>query len=350
MARRNTITIDAALAGGTLAAVLRQVLGNLTWTAARSLIATRRVRVNGSVCLDDARRLKTGDLVEVVEESSASVAAKPNVHIVYCDADLVIVEKPAGVQTVRRIEERNWSEERKQRQPVLLELVERAIAATQASGGSSRRGADKKLSRPRPKAPPRAKLRVRPVHRLDRDTSGLMLFALSGPAEAELVRRFASHEVRRSYRAVVLGNLSNAKTIESWILRDRGDGIRGSFPGGKSSPLGQRSVTNVRPIEHIGEDFTIVECQLETGRTHQIRIHMAEMGDPLCGEKLYLRSRPDGPIAQDNSGAPRQALHSAELEFEHPTTRKTMRFESPWPADLAQWIELRKASILRNPA
>ena len=347
MISEKSFTISSAHAGQTLAAVLRQVIATLTWTQARHLIASRRVQVNAIVCLDDARRLKQGDTVEALGEISKAISAEPEVNIVYSDADLVVVEKPAGVQTVRRIEERKWSEERKQRQPVLLELVERTIATSQTSGGGSRRGADKKLSRPRPKAPPVPKLRVRPVHRLDRDTSGLMLFALSGPAEAEMVRRFANHQIRRVYWAVVTGNLPAAKTIESWIFRDRGDGTRGSVPGGKSSPLGQRAVTHVRPMEHIGDDFTVVECRLETGRTHQIRIHMAELGHPLCGEKLYLRPRPDGPITEDHSGAPRQALHSAELEFEHPTTKKAMRFESPWPADLARWIELRRASISR---
>ncbi|HWE04650.1 MAG TPA: RluA family pseudouridine synthase, partial [Tepidisphaeraceae bacterium] len=338
MTLEKTIVVDSALAGQTLAAVVRRSFGSLTWNQTRQLIAARRVRVDASVCLDDARRLKVAEKIDVLAASSARPAAEMAVRIVHRDADLVVVEKPPGIQTVRRIEERNWSDERKQRQPVLLELVQRMVDAERAGAGGRRRGADKKLSRPRPKAPPMAPTRVRPVHRLDRDTSGLMMFAISPAAEAELVRRFAGHSIQRVYLAVAIGILREAKKIESWIVRDRGDGIRGSVPGGKSSPTGQRAVTHVRPVKHLGKEFTIVECKLETGRTHQIRIHMAEMGHPLCGEKIYLRAKTDEQITVLHGGAPRQALHSAELEFEHPTTGKTMRFESPWPPDLARWL------------
>jgi 23S rRNA pseudouridine1911/1915/1917 synthase len=337
MADRKSFIINGTLAGQTLAAVLRQSLGNTTWTQARHLISSRRVRVNGNVCLDDARRLKNGETVDLRKESSTETPAERHVRIVYSDADIVVVEKPAGIQSVRRIEEQGWSDERKKRQPVVLEVVEHMLMAARTNALGKRNGSGKTFAKSRPKAPPI--LRPRAVHRLDRDTSGLMLFALSAPAEAELVRRFKKHEILRVYRAVVLGNVPEPRTLESWIVRDRGDGVRGSVPGGKSSSLGQRAVTYVQPIKPIGAAFTVVECRLETGRTHQIRIHMAEIEHPLCGEKVYFNPRPDGPLVEDKSGAPRQALHSAELEFDHPTSGKKMRFESPWPADLAEWVE-----------
>jgi hypothetical protein len=96
-------------------------------------------------------------------------------------------------------------------------------------------------------------------------------------------------------------------------------------------------VTHVTPVEHFGDDFTLVECRLETGRTHQIRIHMAESGHPVCGEKVY--SGPRGSEIVDRSQAPRVALHAAELGFVHPVTGEELRFSSPLPADIVRLIK-----------
>ena len=124
-----------------------------------------------------------------------------------------------------------------------------------------------------------------------------------------------------------------ARTIESRLVRDRGDGRRGSTT---LPDVGKRAVTHVRPIERLG-DYTLVECRLETGRTHQIRIHLSELGNPLCGDKIYGQ-----PLFQagrpDTSGAPRLALAAVELGFTHPITGEAMRFESPLPPDLADFV------------
>jgi 23S rRNA pseudouridine1911/1915/1917 synthase len=330
VAPKTQFTVSSA--GQTLAAVLRVSISSLSWGEARRLIASRRVCINGGVCIDNARRLNAGDTVEVVGESLATSPPERQVRIVYSDTDIAVVEKPAGLQTVRRNEERNWSEERKLQQPVLVESVERMLMPD--------RPGNKGKQTARTAQPPR----VRAVHRLDRDTSGLMLFALSAAAEQGLVRRFAKHEIERVYRAVAHGVLAEPRTIDTWITRDRGDGIRGSAADGSRRDDARRAITHVRPIELIGLTYSLVECRLETGRTHQIRIHLAEIGHMLCGEKVYVRPAPGAPIVEDNSGAPRQALHSAELRFEHPVTGQPMRFESTWPKDFARWIErLRKS-------
>ena len=127
-------------------------------------------------------------------------------------------------------------------------------------------------------------------------------------------------------------------TIESRLVRDRGDGIRGST----SLPnTGKHSVTHVRPMEKMG-DYTLVECRPETGRTHQIRIHLAESGHPLCGEKIYLQPLFRRPF-KDASGAPRLALCAVELTFQHPITGEAMHFQSSLPGDMKQFIDrLRK--------
>jgi 23S rRNA pseudouridine1911/1915/1917 synthase len=137
--------------------------------------------------------------------------------------------------------------------------------------------------------------------------------------------------------ALVRGKARDAR-IESNLVRDRGDGRRGSGTGED----GQRAVTRVHVVEHLGE-FTLVECRLETGRTHQVRIHLGEAGTPLCGERVYDRPIHGKPVP-DTSGAKRIMLHAAELGFEHPATGKAMRWRAQLPKDMAELIRrLRKA-------
>src|SRR5262249_37057783 len=126
--------------------------------------------------------------------------------------------------------------------------------------------------------------RVRAVHRLDKETSGLVVFARTGAAERHLGKQFRAHTVERQYLAIVRGR-ARPQRIESWLVRDRSDGRRGSGP---KSGAGQRAVTHVRVEEELG-DYTLVECRLETGRTHQVRIHLGEAGTPICGDHVYDR-------------------------------------------------------------
>jgi 23S rRNA pseudouridine1911/1915/1917 synthase len=306
MAER-AFTVPPELAGQTLAGAIKKLHGDLSWSDVRKLIASRRVTLNGRLCLEDVRRVQGGESVALCARPHAPPPDAGDVRIVHADADVVVAEKPPGILSHRRIEELNWPEERKRRQPTLDEVVQRML--------------------PSPPA------RVRTVHRLDRDTSGLMLFALSPAAEQALVRMFEKHEVRRKYLAVVHGRLEKPRMVETWLVRDRGDGLRGSSARGKAHPQAKRALTRVRPVEHIADRFTVVECELETGRTHQIRIHLSEIGHPLCGEQVYRRP------AGDDSGAHRVALHSTELSFAHPVTGKPMRFGSSVPRDLEAWLK-----------
>jgi 23S rRNA pseudouridine1911/1915/1917 synthase len=107
---------------------------------------------------------------------------------------------------------------------------------------------------------------------------------------------------------------------------------------GAKPASGKRAVTHVRPIEHVSSGYTVVECRLETGRTHQIRIHLSEIGHRLCGEKMYTHALGQPP-RKDDSGAPRIALHSSSLSLIHPITQKQLQFESPLPRDLAHWVK-----------
>src|SRR5205814_7276061 len=128
------------------------------------------------------------------------------------------------------------------------------------------------------------------------------------------------------------------RTVRSNLVRDRGDGRRGS---GRAKDVGKEAITHLEVAERLPE-YTLLWCRLETGRTHQIRIHLAELGHPVCGDKVYHR-KADGTIIPDKSGAPRMALHAAELGFTHPTTGEELHWEMPLPADLQAFLErLRK--------
>lgn len=206
-------------------------------------------------------------------------------------------------------------------QPTLDEMLRQILAKKTAGSGRRTPG-----RRPKPPA-------LRAVHRLDRDTSGLMVFARSAEAERRLVHMFRKHDLHRAYQAIAHGEVRE-QTFESDLVRDRGDGLRGST---NLPDVGKHAVTHVRPIEFLN-GYTLVECRLETGRTHQIRIHLAEAGHMVCGEKVY-NHRLFGEMMEDRSGAQRQALHAAELGFKHPITGEDLMFQMPMPADMQRLLD-----------
>ena len=324
----------------TLAAALRHWLPeHPTWGQVRRLVKSRHVLVNGNLCVDIGRRLKLTDVVKVLEHPSAPPAREEDVRIRFLDKHLVVVEKPSGMTSVRHAEEREWSNKRKQEQPTLEDVLPRILAKKENGGRPARPPGGRNGPRyegPGRRGPGRRPIRtppVRPVHRLDRDTSGLMVFARTVPAERHLGQQFRQHTTERRYLAVVVGSVP-AQTIESHLVRDRGDGRRGST---KLANAGKHAVTHVRPLEELA-GYTLVECRLETGRTHQIRIHLSELGHPVCGDKVY--GRPQGAEATtDQSGAPRLALHAAALTIEHPETGERLQFQMPLPAELKQFLD-----------
>ena len=307
--------ISAEQNGVTLAALLRQRLPGQSWNQVRRLIDTRRARVNGELCLDPARRLKEGETVELLAGPVAKSRQNEMIILRYIDDHLVVVEKPSGVSTVRHPAERDWNERRKALSPTLDDLTAKLIARRE---GRIRKG-------------PLPRLRI--VQRLDKETSGLVVFARSVAGERGLGEQFRAHTVVRRYLAVVPGYVPSQRIVTR-LVRDRGDGRRGStdLPN-----AGKEAITYVDVMERL-PDYTLLACRLETGRTHQIRIHLAELGHPICGDKVYHRSA-DGDEWVDRSGAPRLALHAVELGFLHPHTHKEMHWEMPLPLDLDRFIE-----------
>jgi len=327
--------VSTALVGQTLVGALRHWIPEHSWSQIRRLVQSRRVQINGNLCLDEGRRLTEKEVVKVLANSQAPPPREDDVRIRYVDNHVVVVEKPSGITTLRHSEEQHWPTRRRQLQPTLDELLPRILAKRAASDAPrpKRRGdrggarKDERVERVRPPG-------LRPVHRLDRETSGLMVFARSVDAERHLVHQFRKHTIHRAYLAIVQGDIAEPLTIKTQLVRDRGDGRRGST---KLPDVGQHAVTHVRPLERFGA-FTLIECRLETGRTHQIRIHMSEHGHFVCGDKVYCQPLFQKPLV-DRSGAPRLALHAAELGFVHPHTGEQIDFQQDLPPDLAQFLD-----------
>jgi 23S rRNA pseudouridine1911/1915/1917 synthase len=298
---------------------VRSRLG-LSWTEARRLIAERKVWLAGARCLDPTRRVRAGQPLEVGSGAPGATGPEASSPLIrFADAHVIVVDKPAGLTTMRHPKDvaEFGCRARRFLPPTLADLLPPLLAEGRAG-----------------RSPP-----VRAVHRLDKDTSGLVVFARTPEAERQLGLQFRLHTVVRCYLAVVRGRAADRR-IESFFVPDRGDGRRGSTsePG-----RGKRAVTHVHVVEDLG-GFTLLECRLETGRTHQVRIHLGESGTPLCGERVYDRPLQGRPVIADISGFPRPALHAARLGFEHPATGKHMSWQSPLPKDMAELVKRLRAT------
>src|SRR5262245_55853628 len=287
--------------GMTLAALVRQRLGGDTpWSRARGLCTRGKISVNGVAALDPAVRVARGQEVALDEHAKAP---KPEsaATIVFEDAHVVVIDKPAGVSSV----------------PYEKRVVGTAVDSIRAAWRHAGRRATT------------TPLHV--VHRIDKETSGLLAFAKTKLAERELAALFRAHEVERTYLCVAHGRVRDRR-IESMLVTDRGDGLRGSThrPG-----QGKRAVTHVRVVEELPR-ATLCEVQLETGKTHQIRIHLAEDGHPLVGEKVYIRDllkRGGEPLP-----SARLLLHAATLGFAHPVTGTRVQLSSALPDDFTKEV------------
>jgi 23S rRNA pseudouridine1911/1915/1917 synthase len=170
------------------------------------------------------------------------------------------------------------------------------------------------------------------VHRLDKDTSGLLVVARTLEAQTDLVRQLQARTVKRDYLALVHGHVPADGSVESPIGRNVRVRTRMAV-----TSRGKPALTHYRVKRKFAE-CTLLECSLSTGRTHQIRVHMDSIGHPLVGDPVYRQSRgrrgPEGPIET----FPRQALHAWKLGFAHPVTRKAVKFKADPPADLQQLL------------
>lgn len=295
----------------TLAAIVRARL-SLPWTKARELVTTGRVTVSGQIDTDPARRVLDETAVQIDPTAKRlRRSGLPDGAIVHADHHVVVVDKPAHVSTVPYEEgERD----------TLVDLVRTAL---RRAGG----GFDPMLG---------------VVHRLDKETTGLLVFARTLAAKRHLEAQMRAHTAERVYLAIAHGAVAKA-THRTWLLPDRGDGLRGSWgvfrrARGARPDEARESITHVEPQSRL-RAATLCRCRLDTGRQHQIRIHLSESGHPLVGEKVYVREH-RGPTLS----APRVMLHSFRLTFRHPATEEDVTFERAPPPDFEEVL-----ARLRSP-
>lgn len=293
--------------------VLTTLMPEVTRATIQRWIGEGRVLVEGKVCRAKDR-VASGARITVHPGSDPLSEAAPDpgvpFQVLYDDAHLMVVEKPAGVVV----------------HPARGHATGTLVNGLLAHGGFEMLAAGEDRD-------PIAHLRPGIVHRIDRDTSGILVVARTSPAREGLKGQFSEHSVERVYRALTLG-VPNPGRIETLHGRDPKNRLKFS----SRVEEGRRAVTHVSVLEKLAAGrASSIECRLETGRTHQIRVHLSEVcGTPLLADPLYRRPgigmEPELAIVAEELG--RHALHAAVLGFVHPVTGEALRFETPLPADM----------------
>ena len=296
------LTVEDAAAGMRLDRWLASAVPDLSRARVQALIDEGHVRIAGA-SPKAAHRLRGGEVVEIKIPPPPAQELLPEpiaLSIVYEDEHVLVVDKPAGMVVHPGAGVSRGT----------LAAGVLAHAPEVASVGGQRRPGI--------------------VHRLDKGTSGLLVLAKTVAAYHGLVAQLAAHEVTREYLAIVHGRAARTEgRVDAPIGRDPHHRQRMAIrPDGQ----GRRAVTRFRVIERF-DDFTLVRCRLETGRTHQIRVHLASLGHPVAGDAVYGPGR--SGLAADLEGV---ALHAARLVFAHPVTRERMEFSAPLPPRLARFL------------
>lgn len=306
LALEGRFLVPASAAGTLLDRFVREALGTPPWSKVRSLIERGHVTVDGVRETRGTFPLAGGETIEVglrpirVEHGPGATndgARGRAIEVLHVDSQVIVVDKPSGLSSEPY--------DAQEKEALSLWLTQKF----------------------------RAKVHV--VHRLDKETSGVLVFARTIAARDHLKNQFRFRTTGRVYMALVHGR-PRSRTIHSRLVRDRGDGLRGSTDNPR---LGRDATTRVELCEEF-EGASLVECQLETGRTHQIRIHLAEAGHPLLGERVYSRGF-TGPLFD----APRVMLHARSLAFDHPTGGQRVAFERAPPNDFGSLLEELRGGV-----
>ena len=305
-----------------------ETASGLSRSRIKQLIEQGNVRLNGEAVTEAKRKLQPGDIAEIAlpEPEPAEPAAEDiPLSVLYEDGDVIVIDKPAGLVVHPGAGNPSGT--------LVNALLAHCGNSLSGIGGVRRPGI---------------------VHRLDKETSGVMVVAKNDRAHQALSAQFADHgrttDMRRSYLALVWGTPPRmAGTIETWLGRSSRDRLKQAVVS-EHQPDARHAVTHYQVRERFGDPAgvapvaSLVECRLETGRTHQIRVHMAHIGNPLIGDGDYGKSfatkanaLPDG-LREIVAGFSRQALHAAHLSFTHPGTGELLNFETPLPADMTELV------------
>lgn len=278
----------------------------------KALIAEGRVTIGKMIASSASAKPSPGTRFSIDVPAATEAEARPQdiaLTIVYEDEHLIVIDKPAGLVVHPAAGNPDGT--------LVNALLHHCRGQLSGIGGVARPGI---------------------VHRIDKDTSGLLVVAKSDAAHLGLAAQFAEHSIERAYLAVVNGRPAPASgTVEGRIGRSNFDRKKMALLP-PDSPRGKHAVTHYKTLKPL-ENAALVECRLETGRTHQVRVHMASIGHALLGDPLYGRPHAQIRPVLKSLGFARQALHAAVLGFDHPVTRKTIRFESEMPPDMRELID-----------
>ena len=306
---RHPYTVPPDHAGGRLDRVLAAALADagLSRSRVQALIAAGHLARGGATVTDASERVKPGQAYVLTVPAAAPAtpeAQAMDLAVVHEDADVLVIDKPAGLV----VHPAPGNPDR----TLVNALLAHCGEGLSGIGGVRRPGI---------------------VHRIDKDTTGLMVVAKTEKAHTSLGKQFAAHAVTRAYKALVWGV---PRLLAGTIDADLG---RSPLNRQKIAVLrigGKSARTHYKVVETFGATAALVECRLETGRTHQVRVHMAHLGHPLIGDPVYGRPRSIPGLALDIG---RQALHAAVLGFHHPGLDKPVLFESELPADFRETLE-----------
>ncbi len=287
-------------------------LTDLSRERVKALMAEGRVQVAGRVATNGSAKTSAGASFNIAVPATTpldTAAQDIPLDVVFEDAHLIVIDKPAGMVVHPAAGNEDGT--------LVNALLHHCAGQLSGIGGVARPGI---------------------VHRIDKDTSGLIVVAKSDVAHEGLARQFAEHSLDRVYKAVVKGSpMPPSGTVDARIGRSDKDRKKMAVLD-PMSPRGKHAVTHYRTLQPLAHS-TLIECRLETGRTHQIRVHMASIGHPLLGDPVY--GKPDSrlrPHLQRLSFA-RQALHAAVLGFQHPVIGDRLLFSSDLPPDMRELIE-----------
>lgn len=300
------LTVAEEMSGKRLDSVLAGMMPEYSRSFIQKLFENGSITVGGDSCSEKKRKAAAGDIVEITIPQPERLEVEAEdipLDIVYEDDELLVVDKPAGMVVHPAPGNHSGT--------LVNALMYHCGDALSSINGVIRPGI---------------------VHRIDKDTSGLLMVAKTDRAHNALSAQLAEHSITRRYKAIVYSNIKEDEgTVDKPIGRDPGNRLRNAVVYTNS----KNAVTHYRVLERFG-GFTLVEAVLETGRTHQIRVHMAYIRHPLLGDTLY------GP-AKNRYGAKRQMLHAGVLGFVHPVTGEYMEFNSPLPQDFEDVLaKLRK--------
>ena len=315
-----TVTIDAAQAGDRLDRTLAASLASGETAPSRSrikaLIEEGRVTSNGATISDPSRRVKPGEVFLLAIPAAVAAVAVPQampLTILYEDDDVIVIDKPAGLV----VHPAPGNPDR----TLVNALLAHCGKGLAGIGGVARPGI---------------------VHRLDKDTSGLLVAAKNDAAHHSLTTQFAGRSIERLYHAVVWGvPRSRSGSISGAIGRSRQNRKKMAIV---SEGRGKPALTHYRVLKTFADgEASLIECRLATGRTHQIRVHLASAGHPLIGDPTYGRAlrrrRLPEPVLEAAQQFPRQALDAVTLGFTHPVTAKALRFCKSLSSDISDLIE-----------